>query len=177
MVSQQPASAVNPQAGSTAVHPGIVKSLIDNEQHNLSELITLLEREQQLLAERDGQALQQMMGSKAQLLNALQQNQQAREQMLQQAGMKPTPNHWRRLLLTLDKQHKGSLARQWHRLEKELARCKAQNETNGKIIHRTQFTVSHLLDVLRGKFGQPKLYNQQGTTGANSGISRTITSA
>lgn len=154
-----------------------VQSLINNEQVQLSQLKQSLLREQSALAARDSEALKQCIELKQISLQGLAQNTLARRQLLQQSGLKDSSAQWYLLLDQLDQQNRSQLREHWRTLENALRECQSINESNAKIIARSQFSVGHVLDLLRGKFEQPKLYTQYGKTGASIGQGRTITTA
>lgn len=154
-----------------------IASLISNEQHNVQQLTALLKQEGTLLEARDGETLQSIIAQKQQLITLLAQNGISRQQILQQNQRELSPESWRNLLQQLDLQFHHGFSDQWKAVEDQLRECKKQNEANGKIIKRTQVSVGQLLDIMRGKAGQTKLYNQKGYAGDGGGYGRVIASA
>src|SRR5690606_20887502 len=54
------------------------------------------------------------------------------------------------------------LREEWQRLIVEFEECQTLNEINGKMITRSQQTLNHLLNLLRGKVAGASLYTAQG---------------
>lgn len=151
----------------TPLSPVQVQELLDNETHNLQQLQEILLSERDALTHRDSERLQQQLSHKTLVLEALSNNAQTRQHLLQQAGYKNDPANWRSALAQLDRQHSQQFAIIWQQIETKLRQCQLENDINAKIVARTQYSVGQILDALRGRLGQPKLYNQKGYAGAS----------
>lgn len=163
----------------TTLAPSLVQELLDNETHNLTQLKQILLNERDALTHRDSERLQQQLGHKTMVLEALSNNSLTRQNLLQQIGYKNDPANWRAALQLLDTQNHSQFGLIWQQVEDNLRQCQFENDINAKIVARTQYSVGHILDALRGRLGQPKLYNQKGYAGssANSQSLRTISRA
>jgi flagella synthesis protein FlgN len=168
---------VNAQQNAQTPPLQVIQTLIHNEQHNVAQLTALLEQEQHCLEQREGKKLEALLSQKKQLLTMLAQNGISRQTILKQNNRKDSPDNWRNLLEQLDHQHGLNLRPAWASVETALRECKKKNDTNGMIIKRSQVSLGHVLDIMRGKIGQPKLYNQRGYAGSGNSASRSIGTA
>jgi len=136
-----------------------------------AQLLALLQREREMLEERNYQEFQQIVEQKQKLLAMLEQHTVIRQQLFQQAGLVDEAS-----ILRAAEQQAPAVAQSWHKLGKQWASCQELNEINERIATRTRLVVGQVLDLLRGQNKQEKLYNVKGYTN-NSNNGRSITSA
>lgn len=129
------------------------------------DLLTLLNRELELLKSRENQQQQHMLiEEKHQLAEQLEASAQQRKQWLAQyvpQSENSPKEQWREFLVQLGG---PELIKLWDALKEKMQRCQAQNEINGRLIHRGQQSLKQLIGLLKGQVETPKLYNTKGAT-------------
>ncbi|MGI0116887.1 flagella synthesis protein FlgN [Zooshikella sp. RANM57] len=129
----------------------------------LEHLITTLKAERQSLKERDYASLETLISRKQSYLTSISQNANQRSKLFASLGLIPDTTGFKQLLTLCDQAQKEHFESLWHSLQKKLQESKRCNETNHRIINRTQLVVERFLRIYRGQPLAPKaLYAKQG---------------
>ena len=158
-----------------------VQSMIAQDQAAASELLELLDAENQALISRDRDRVSDILNRKQELMLGLEQHARLRDAWLlqnyphlQNAQPEEKTPHWEEFLTF---QGGPALLQQWRTLKETLQQCKTANEKNGEVIARSQQTITQLLDIFRGKnTNAPKLYTAKGRANVQN-YSQTVTKA
>ncbi|MGV8834917.1 flagella synthesis protein FlgN [Cellvibrio sp.] len=138
----------------------LLRQMITQDSAAISQLKHLLAQERILLEQRKQDELPQIIEQKAILVEQLNNSAKQRQQILNALSLPANANGWdlflQRNAATLP------LRDEWKMLVSEFEDCQKMNDINGKMIARSQQTLSHLLGLLRGKVAAPALYNAQG---------------
>ncbi len=139
----------------------LLRNMIAQDSAALAELKQLLAQEREQLEQRKQDQLPQIIEQKASLLELLNNSAKQRQQILTALGLPANAQGWdlflQRNTATLP------LRDDWKLLVSEFEDCQKMNDINGKMIARSQQTLSHLINLLRGKVAAPSLYTAQGT--------------
>ncbi len=138
-----------------------LRQMLAQDSAALSQLKQLLTRERELLEQRKQEGLQEIIEQKAAVVDHLNNSSKIRNQILNTLGLAPNASGWdtflQRNTATLP------LRDDWKNLVGDFEECQKMNDVNGKMIARSQQTLNHLLNLLRGKVAAPSLYTAQGT--------------
>ena len=126
----------------------------------IAQLKQLLEQERGLLEQRKQEELPPIIEQKSMLADQLNQTARQRQHILEAVDLPATAQGWD--LFLQRNASTMSLINDWRMLVAEFEACKKMNEINGKMVARSQQTLNHLLDLLRGKGVAPSLYTAQG---------------
>ena len=135
-----------------------IQSLLEKDLHNAESLAALLLSERDQLASRDIDALNKTLMEKAQLLAAIEGNDDSRRKMLASFGRSADNNSLRDYC---DKAGFGTL---YEALQRRLKTCADLTDINGAIVHRSRLSNRHVLDIMQGKSAQTSVYTSQGGT-------------
>ncbi|RDH43234.1 flagellar protein FlgN [Zooshikella ganghwensis] len=128
-------------------------------------LIVTLKAERQALKERDYSNLEAHISRKQSYLTSISQNANQRSKLFASLGLIPDATGFQQLLSFCDKAQKEHLESLWNALQSKLKESKHCNETNHRIISRTQLVVERFLRIYRGQpLTQKALYAKQGQT-------------
>lgn len=133
--------------------------LLNNDASQLASLEQILKEERTALETRNAEALQQAVERKAQTVRLIQDNAKAKSQLFAKHGLPVSPQHIKAALAKLQREDVLTL---WDQVKAQLDHCQFLNEINGRIVSRSQQSVGRLMDILRGKDQQQKLYGQNG---------------
>ena len=167
-----PATGQSNAAPNTTLKANIAQLLKLDCQH-AEKLAAVLKAERQILQQRDQHQLATLIGEKEQLLAKLDQSAKLRSQWLQQLGFKPNAEAWQTLI---EQQQDSALLETWKSLSSAVRDCRELNEVNGRLIGRSQQTLTKLLNIMRGTSASPQLYGSDGNT-QNRSESRCFTQA
>lgn len=138
-----------------------LRQMITQDSAALAQLKQLLTRERGLLEQRQQDGLQEIIEQKSSVVDQLNNSAKMRNQILTTLGLPTNASGWdtflQRNTATLP------LRDDWKNLVNEFEECQKMNDVNGKMIARSQQTLNHLLNLLRGKVAAPSLYTAQGT--------------
>ncbi len=138
-----------------------LREMLTRDSQAVTNLKQLLIQERALLEQRKHLGLQEIIHHKATLVDQLSISAKIRQQILTTLGLPADANGWdsflQRNTITLP------LRESWQRLIEDFEVCQTMNDVNGKMIARSQQTLNHLLNLLRGKVAAPSLYTAQGT--------------
>jgi flagella synthesis protein FlgN len=143
-----------------------LREMIAQDSAALGQLKQLLAYEREQLEQRKQDELPRIIEQKSNLLDQLNNSAKQRQQILTALGLPANTQGWDTLLqrnLTTQ-----PLLGDWKLLVSEFEDCQSMNDINGKMIARSQQTLSHLLNLLRGKVPSPSLYTAQGTKTQNT---------
>ncbi len=138
-----------------------LREMIAQDSAALAQLKQLLAREREQLEQRKQDELSSIVEQKAILLEQLNNSAKQRQQILTTLGLPTNANGWD--LFLQRNTTTQPLVDEWKILVSEFEDCQKMNDVNGKMIARSQQTLSHLLNLLRGKAPAPSLYTAQGT--------------
>lgn len=170
-----------PTDNTTAPYSHEVQSMIAGDSSTASELLQLLNSENDALIARDRELVSEILSRKQELMLSLEKNAVKREAWLVQsypqlngASVEEKTPLWEEFLTF---QGGPRLLEQWKELKSKLQECRSINEKNGKVIARSRQTVAQLLDIFRGKnTNAPKLYTAKGRANVQN-YSQTVTKA
>ncbi|MFT7140728.1 MAG: flagella synthesis protein FlgN [Candidatus Azotimanducaceae bacterium] len=154
--------------------PPDLHDLVNRDLAGYAELLELLNREKQLLVERDFDAFAAVLERKHTLLTEL--DQQTRQRLARLTALSLTTDDAGMQSL-IDQQPefgRERLSSAWVELKKLVQQCSRQNEVNSKIVARAQTTSRQILNMLKGAPLTKGLYGKSGTTqGVDAGLSIT----
>lgn len=138
-----------------------LRQMIAQDSAAIAQLKQLLTHEREQLEQRKQDELSRIVEQKTVLVDQLNVSAKQRQEILKTLGLPTNAAGWdlflQRNTATLP------LRDDWKQLVTEFEECQKMNDINGKMIARSQQTLSHLLDLLRGKVAAPSLYTAQGT--------------
>lgn len=138
-----------------------LRQMLAQDSAALTQLKQLLANERELLEQRKQEGLQEIIERKAAVIDHLNNSARLRNQILNALGLATNAAGWdtflQRNTATLP------LRDDWKNLVSDFEECQKMNDVNGKMIARSQQTLNHLLNLLRGKVAAPSLYTAQGT--------------
>lgn len=137
-----------------------LREMLVQDSAAIAQLKQLLEQERSLLEQRKQDGLHQIIEQKSIVVDQLNQNAKQRQQILEALDLPANAKGWDLFL-----QRNAStmpLINDWRLVVSEFAECQKMNDINGKMVARSQQTLNHLLDLLRGKGPAPSLYTAQG---------------
>lgn len=139
--------------------------LLKSDINACSALKALLEEERDALNNRDHEALETIIGTKACHLQQLENSAKTRAEWASahQNSQQNADQKWQHLI----DQQTPEVADLWQKLKAQLQACRIENEVNGKILSRSQKTFTRILSILRGQADNTSLYNNKGGNGAN----------
>lgn len=141
-----------------------IHQIIHAELNAAKQLLNLLKQESSTLEKRDLAGLATLVEQKSQLLVELEQGGLKRKKLLQSRQLSSTDLNWQQLLSSTGNAELGQL---WQSLEALVAECRKENEINGKLLARSQRTLSNLASLMRGQTPSQNLYNRQGNQNNN----------
>lgn len=143
-----------------------LREMIAQDSAALVQLKQLLTYEREQLEQRKQDELPKIIEKKSVLVDQLSTSAKQRQHILTTLGLPSNAAGWdtflQRNAATLP------LCNDWKLLIAEFEECQKMNDINGKMIARSQQTLNHLLDLLRGKVAAPSLYTAQGTKTQNT---------
>jgi flagella synthesis protein FlgN len=138
----------------------LLHQMLEQDAVAIQQLKQLLTDEREHLVQRRQDELANIAQQKTALVDQLGHNSKQRQKILNALNLPATANGWdlflQRNVTTLP------LREKWQRLITEFEECQTLNEINGKMISRSQQTLNHLLNLLRGKVAGASLYTAQG---------------
>lgn len=138
-----------------------LRQMLAQDSTAITHLKQLLIQERELLEQRKQDGLQEIIQQKANIVDQLNSSAKIRQQILTALALPANASGWdiflQRNTITLP------LRDEWKSLIAEFEECQTMNDVNGKLIARSQQTLNHLLNLLRGKVAAPSLYTAQGT--------------
>ncbi|ODS23806.1 hypothetical protein AB835_07025 [Candidatus Endobugula sertula] len=143
----------------------IIKDMIQKDLNISQQLLTLLKKETPLIQHHDYQAIKHILLDKAPLLDQLKRHADLRKEWLLSLYKVADKHHWNTFLASFNT---PEIEAQWAKINENIAKCKALNETNGIMINRGQKTYSQLLQLLKGGSQSTELYNAKGGKQSNS---------
>jgi flagellar biosynthesis protein FlgN len=144
-----------------SLNPTLLREMIAQDSAALTQLKQLLADEREQLEQRKQDELPRIIEQKTALLDQLNHSAKQRQQILTALNLPTNAQGWNTLLqrnITTQ-----PLVEDWTLLVSEFEDCQKMNDINGKMIARSQQTLSHLLGLLKGKIPAPSLYTAQGT--------------
>lgn len=138
----------------------LLRQMHAQDSSAIQQLKQLLIDEREQLAQRKQDQLSIIAEQKALLVDQLNHNSKQRTAVLNALNLPANAQGWdlflQRNTATLP------LREDWQRLVVEFEECQQLNDVNGKLIARSQQTLNHLLNLLRGKVATASLYTAQG---------------
>lgn len=126
-----------------------------------NEMVGLLKSEQTALTERAADEIPDIANKKLALLEILNQFEQKRAQLFNQAGIpdpeQTDPQEW------FESQGWQQAAELWSQLKEQLRSCRELNQANGSVINKQQKAIANLLSVVRPSSSEaPSTYSSEG---------------
>lgn len=138
----------------------LLRQMHAQDSSAIQQLKQLLIDEREQLAQRKQDQLSIIAEQKTILVDQLNHNSKQRTAVLTALNLPTNAQGWdlflQRNTATLP------LREDWQRLVVEFEECQQLNDINGKLIARSQQTLNHLLNLLRGKVATASLYTAQG---------------
>lgn len=138
----------------------LLRQMLEQDAAAVQQLKQLLADEREHLVLRRQDELTAIAQQKTILVDQLGHNSKQRQKILIALNLPTNASGWdlflQRNVTTLP------LREEWQRLIVEFEECQTLNEINGKMITRSQQTLNHLLNLLRGKVAGASLYTAQG---------------
>lgn len=138
----------------------LLRQMHAQDSSAIQQLKQLLIDEREQLAQRKQDQLSTIAEQKTILVDQLNHNSKQRTAVLNALNLPTNAQGWdlflQRNTATLP------LREDWQRLVAEFEECQQLNDINGKLIARSQQTLNHLLNLLRGKVATASLYTAQG---------------
>lgn len=138
----------------------LLREMLAQDSAAVEELKQLLINEREQLAQRKQDQLSIIAERKMTLAKQLSHNSKQRHNLLHSLNLPASARGWdlflQRNTTTLP------LREGWQQLVGEFEECQKMNDINGKLIARSQQTLNHLLNLLRGKVASASLYTAQG---------------
>jgi flagella synthesis protein FlgN len=154
--------------------PADIHHLVTRDLTGYAELLELLNREKQLLVERDFDAFAAVLERKHTLLTQLNQQTQQRLARLTALSLSIDDAGMQTLIDQQPEYGRDELRNNWTVLKKVVQQCNRQNEVNSKIAARAQTTSRQILNILKGSSLTTGLYGKSGTAkGVDAGLSIT----
>ncbi|MBU2887265.1 flagellar protein FlgN [Gilvimarinus agarilyticus] len=152
-----------------SVNPSLVSQMLDNDLAAAKALLELLQRETELLKNRQHTELESTLSVKAEHLNVLDAHARERTSLLLSLGLANDSDGWLEYMQSTPSL--TPLITKWQEIQSVITQCNQQNTKNGKLINRSQQTLSRILDLVKGKSAGDNLYNAKGVTtrSVNSG--------
>ncbi len=132
---------------------------IVHDKQVCTQLLTLLQKEQEALKERDADTVDSLLEQKLPLLEKLEFSARQRQEWLKAREQQGEGASW---AVMLDELNQSPLTEAWAEVKSLYKKVREQNEMNGKLLSRHQSTVNRMLDILRGTSSSPNLYNASG---------------
>ena len=140
----------------------IFLEIIADELNAWKELKKTLSEEFNILLNKELNSLSDITNKKESHCEALEHQNQIREDFLNQLSLNNDKSGIDTFLLTLPIANQDKIRPVWQQIQDTASECKKANEVNGHIIERSQKTTHWLLNLLRGKTLTPKLYGSDG---------------
>lgn len=150
-------------------------TLLEQEQEQLSALLSVLQAERDALTVRDTDTLSAVAGQKQAIMATLESSHTTRLKLMQLARM-PAEEQSFEQILGLCEQTSGGLAELWQRTRSLLEACQQQNQGNGVLLESSRRATHEALSILLGHPAEPlNLYDIAGkTTASQFGGSRSV---
>ncbi len=132
-----------------SLNPTHLREMIAQDSTALLQLKQLLAYEREQLEQRKQDELPRIIEQKTALLDQLNHSAKQRQQILTALNLPTNAQGWNTLLqrnITTQ-----PLVENWALLVNEFEDCQKMNDINGKMIARSQQTLSHLLGLLKAK--------------------------
>jgi flagella synthesis protein FlgN len=159
----------NPASGRNTAQAPTASAIAEHLTQDIAAcqaLISLMQAEREALQGRDADSLGAIIEQKASHLQRLEHSAAERTLWAQHAQASDPESAWRQMLEDL---RQPELSQQWGELKALMVQCREQNETNGKLLARSQHTFGRLLNIMRGQSEAPSLYTAKGgRSGGNS---------
>lgn len=157
-----------------SINPAALQHMISLDTAATESLKLLMQRERELLEQREHTDLPALIEQKEELLARLGAHALQRQELLKSLNLPADASGWESFMS--DHPALTECREPWKRLTQLFAECQELNEINGRMITRSRQTLSNLLNIVRGQSAGPKLYNQSGIASGQGG-SQSLTHA
>jgi len=154
-------------------HPSIKPhfgELIMTELSGYESLKFIMEKERELLVNREFEEFTHLLGQKHALISKLEQDNQTRCKLLQAQQLPVDKSGVDILISKLSPEHKKIAEDNWVQLNDLIDECARLNDINARITHRAQSSTQQILNLLRGDFAGFELYSQKGESRQRSDL-------
>lgn len=134
--------------------------MVKKDQAVSQKLLDLLDKEKQLLKEKNYETLDGILQKKSPLIEQLKNHADIRRQWIQSLYQVADERYWREFVDSFDN---PELSKQWSEVNKTITKCKTLNDTNGLLIARGQKTYEQLIFLLKGGNKQSDVYTAKGS--------------
>lgn len=136
--------------------------LLITELSRYESLKSILEKERELLVNREFEEFTLLLGQKHELLSKLEQDNQTRCNLLQAQQLPVSKAGVESLISNLSSEEGAITKDNWQRLNGLIDDCARLNDINAKITHRAQSSTQQILNLLRGDSAGFELYGNKG---------------
>lgn len=136
-----------------------IKEMVQKDHKISQQLLLLLQSETSSLQQHNYDQVKDILTSKTQLLNQLNQHAEIRKKWLLSLYKVADSRNWREFLSSLDT---PNIDQQWDEVQETIETCQTINNSNGLLIARGQRTYAQLLRLLKGGSQQTELYTAKG---------------
>lgn len=136
-----------------------LKQLLENDIHQLRQLIALMNEESRVLRNRDVKALEPLAARKGKLLDDVRTRAREKVHLLVKIGYRPDQGEPSRFIRSAGLTELTSL---WSEAQKLLTQCQGINSQNSRTVSHLQKRLARLTDIFRGSSNQQKLYGASG---------------
>ena len=136
-----------------------LKQLLENDIHQLRQLMELMEEESRVLRSRDVKALEPLASRKGKLLDDVRNRAREKVHLLVKIGYRPDQGEPSRFIRSAGL---ADLASLWGDAQQLLDQCQNINRRNSRTVSHLQKRLARLTDIFRGSSSQQKLYGASG---------------
>lgn len=140
-----------------------LQNLLVRDRELLDQLTGLLEKERSSLESRNLSELDSLLQQKQAVLANIESNDQKRRQLLLKAGVPENQTSIAQLSALIGRESDAQLHDLLDSIKQRLNSCRELSETNRIIVHRSQMNTQRALDILQGNENAEKLYNRHGS--------------
>lgn len=137
-----------------------IDAALQQELQLAQELLTLLQAEQQTLANNDAAQLGAIAARKQQVASALEGSARQRASLLPEGRASGLQINWP----AFSAEEQTRLRPRWKDLQNLLQKCRNLNQINGRVVAHTRAAVRQALNALHGEQPSGALYGRSGST-------------
>jgi flagella synthesis protein FlgN len=139
------------------INPDNLKRLINSELDLANQLQSLLQKENDVLSQRNFIDLPAITEHKIRLVQQLENHAKQRTDLATSTGQSD-PKEWQNIMIDSDAELKAS----WLELKHELDMCSRINHINELVVNRSLKATQRVLNIIRGGSIEQNLYSKQG---------------
>ncbi|MBL4682326.1 MAG: flagellar protein FlgN [Pseudomonadales bacterium] len=143
--------------------------LLETELSHYESLKSLLQQERELLVNREIEEFTVLLSRKHVLLSKLEEDNQARCQLLRAQQLPVNKSGVETLISNLTSEEADISRGHWQKLNSLIDECARLNDINARITHRAQSSSQQILNLLRGESAGFELYSKKGESRHRTG--------